>query len=112
MREDPNPYPRLMIGRRVGPSLASTCSLPAALLLQCVGDDPGVAVTDPPDAANDKATTTDGDTPSDGQVTDGGADANTLAPSDPVALGLGLAHACVVLARGDIYCWGQNKSGE
>jgi alpha-tubulin suppressor-like RCC1 family protein len=105
---------RTFTQRRVGPPallLASAAS--AAALLHCVGDDPALTSTPTGDAATDQSSGGDGNTTGDGNVPgDGGAEASVVAPSDPVAIAAGFGHACAVLARGDIFCWGKNVYGE
>jgi alpha-tubulin suppressor-like RCC1 family protein len=93
------------------------------LLAHCVGDSPttNIIVNDGGGSGNeggnnngtDGAIGPDGSGGTDGGAVDSGADGSVaLNPTDPVALALGVAHACAILANGDAYCWGKNEYGE
>jgi alpha-tubulin suppressor-like RCC1 family protein len=100
--------------RVMRPLLSLVGALLFARAIACVGDDPltNNANVDAGGSGADgeaEGASTD-DAPSD---TSSGNDANTvIAPADPVAIGAGHAHVCVVLARGDVLCWGKNEFGE
>ena len=98
-------------------SLAALLPVASALLalgsLRCVGDDPTIESpgVDPSEASlGDSPARTDGPSPgSDGSTpVEGGL--GTL--DGALALALGRAHSCAILADQSVSCWGNNDSGQ